>query len=692
MSIESIASQLAVAALVPVLVSVSFADMPALDEIVVTARRVEERLQDVPVSVQVVSGEYLDEADLSHLFSLQYSVPGLVVNNLGGYGAGFSLRGVADQGGSSLSVASYANGVYLGSADLAIARLFDLDRIEVLKGPQGTLYGRNSTGGSINFISRAPGDSFSSELEAAYGSFNTLRVQGFVNLPSEKADLRLAFIASEGDGFIRNTFDNRRFAEQDFYGLRASLRVKLNDRFSLDLVAQHITEDGASGELWLPNPLFLPDPDDLQLTTVTLADPFLKTDNDIVSIDAAYDFDFATLRSISGYAESKVDDKDDCAGLPDLIGCVRKIGPDTHTQWSQEFQLTAPTDAAIDWIAGAYYFKSDVSAYFYLLPSVASPMPQNDRSSTADNTAIAVYGQATLPLSNRWSMTAGLRYSDENSRLSDIGAGIRDNKALTVADYDGDHVSWRLDAAYAATEDLLVYASIATGFKSGGVTTDRLPNGSFDGYKPEELLAYESGIKSQWLERRLTLNASAFFYDFRNLQVNTVILEVGNIHAEVDNAAAAEIYGIDAASSFEVNNQLSLSGGVVWLPKRDFVEYQNDETGDTLSGNKLARVPAWTITAAAGYTQSLPGDGHLTTSIEYNYRSGFFYTKENLPVFSHEGFGLLNLFMRFEPGSEKWYLFVSGRNLTDEDYFTQVFIQSSPGYPATYEFGFGLRF
>ena len=199
-----------------------------LEEVIVTARKTEESAQRVPMSIQVLSAEFLDVTDPTHFFDLQNSVPGLVVNNLGLNGAGFSLRAVADQGGSSLAVATHLNGVYLGSSNLSTARLFDLERIEILKGPQGTLYGRNSTGGSINLITRAPEHGFSADIEAAYGSFETARVQGHVNVPFSRSALRLAFIASNGDGFIRNSVDDRRFAAKDFWGVRAAYRVEPN--------------------------------------------------------------------------------------------------------------------------------------------------------------------------------------------------------------------------------------------------------------------------------------------------------------------------------------------------------------------------------------------------------------------------------------------------------------------------------
>ena len=348
-------------------------------EIIVTARKIEESLQDVPMSVQALSGDFLDEANLTRLYELQFNTPGLVVNNAGLFGARFALRGISDQGGSSVSVATHLNGVYLGNANLAIARMFDLERIEVLKGPQGTLYGRNATGGSINFITQMPQDSFSADIEGAYGSYSTKRAQGHVNLPIENAAVRLAFIASEGDGYIRNSVDDRRFAESDFWGLRASLNVDMSDSARLSLMAQRVRDDGASGDLWTPNPEFLVDPSDIRLTTVTLANPYLVTENDNVSMTLDYDLAFGTLRSITGYARSRTDNLDDCAGEPRLQGCVRG-GTLGYDQWSQEIQLLLHGSGPIDGLVGIYYFDADAADDFDQFIPLVNPNPLNDYS------------------------------------------------------------------------------------------------------------------------------------------------------------------------------------------------------------------------------------------------------------------------------------------------------------------------
>jgi len=662
----------------------------ALEEVVVTARKTEESVQDVPMSVQVLGAELLDVTDPTHVFDLQYNVPGLVVNNVGLNGAGFSLRAVADQGGSSLSVASHMNGVYLGSSNLAIARMFDLERIEVLKGPQGTLYGRNATGGSINFIPRRPEAGFSADIEAAYGSFDTARLQGHVNVPFDRSALRLAWVASNGDGYIRNSVDDRRFAEQDFRGLRASWRFEPNDRLQFEAMAQHVEDDGAVGELWLPRPDFLAEPTDIHLTTVTLPNPFLETETDNVSVNVDVELGRATLHSITGYARNKVRDLDDCAGIPILAGCVRGVMPLRHEQLSQELRLASQGTGDVDWLVGVYFYDDDASRNYYQLTPVIDPEPTSNHVSTSAERTIAAFGQATWRPRDRWSITSGLRLNREDHRFATIGTGTEDSQTGVQSSKRWSNGSWRLDLAYAVRDEVLVYGGVSTGFKSGGITVQ--PGGVIDTFDPENLTAWEVGIKSRWLAERFTLNAAAFFYDFRDMQVNTSTITDSGLIFETDNAARAEIYGIDSEAMLQPNERLFFSAGVVWLPKREFVEYRNDRTGDTLSGNKLARAPEWTVTTAIGYEHPLADAGRFSARLEYNYRSGLFYTTDNNPLFAQGHFALVNLYLRFEPQDAKWYVFASGRNLGNEDYFNQVFLQSSPGFPDTYEAGFGYRF
>ena len=667
----------------------SEAENSSLEEVIVTARKVRENVHDIPLSVQVLTGEQLDEADLSRLFDLQHLVPGLVLNTTGMFGAGFALRGVSDQGGMHL------NGVYLGNSHLAIARQFDLDRIEVLKGPQGTLYGRNANGGSVNFITRAPEDEFGGELEGAFGSFDTTRLQGHLNVPLGSTAARLAFIGSDGDGFIRNTVDDRRFGEADYWGLRGSLAVEPNERWRIDFTAQHVYDDGASTELWLPNPVYLPDPDDIHLTTVTLANPFLRIENDFASLTAEYDLGVARVRSITGYAHNETNDLDDCQGLPFLLSCIRGGDPLLYEQWSQELQLASTAGERIDWLAGVYYFSGESREHSFQLVPLRSEQPLVDSNSTADETAWAVFSHATMQLGGGWGVSGGLRYSYEEAEVSSVGTGVFDNPELVVAAGDWDHPSWRLDLEYSTRDGLLYYTGLSTGFRSGGITTVRLPDDEFDHYDPEDLLAFEAGMKSQWPERGLTLDAAMFHYDFDNLQTLNRYFVGDELIGVIDNAAKAEVYGIDAATTLQATDRLTFTAAFVWLPKREYVEYVVSEDGQDLSGYELPRAPEWSVIGSLAYRWPLAHHGELSGRVEYSYRSEFVFTHEDLPPGaqrSQGSYGLLNVYLRFEPERANWYAFAAGRNLTDEDYFHQVYIQAAPGYPDTYEVGVGVRF
>jgi iron complex outermembrane receptor protein len=188
------------------------------------------------------------------------------------------------------------------------------------------------------------------------------------------------------------------------------------------------------------------------------------------------------------------------------------------------------------------------------------------------------------------------------------------------------------------------------------------------------------------------MNGAAFRYEFRDMQVSSPYLVAGRGILEITNAAKAELFGIDASGAFHMSDRLTLSAGAVWMPRRKFVEYRNSRTGDILSGKTLPRAPEWTATSAIDYRLPLRRTGILSARVEYNYRSDIFFSKENDLLLAQASFGLLNISLRFESTSREWYAFASGRNLTNETYFNQILLQASPGYPSTYEIGFGHRF
>lgn len=662
-----------------------------VDEVIVTARRVREELSAVPSSVQVLSGERLDQGGLSSLYQLQFEVPGLVVSNRGMFGAGLALRGVTDEGGGSLAIAPHVNGVYLGRSNLALARQFDIERVEVVKGPQGTLYGRNATGGSFNVVTRTPASEFGGAVEAAVGSFDTTRLQAHVDLPARRFAARLAVTGSEGDGFIRNSVDARRFAADDYAGARLALRAEPTAATTIDLMLQRVEDDGAAGELWLPRKDQLPDPGEVHLTTVTDPDPYLRARDELATLELAHGDDGLRLRSVTGYGRHQTRARDDCAGVPVLVGCVRGVQPLRFRQLSQELRLESATTRGARWVMGAFYFHSQESIDYFLSAPRLAPTTLNDTSTTSEETVQALFGEATRSVGEHWRATAGLRLSRERQRVTDIGRGVADRPGLAVGTDVRDDLSWRLAAEFSPDERLLAYGSVATGFKAGGISTQRLPDGELDRYDSEQLLAYEAGLNLGAPDRSWTLRASAFLYEYRDMQVRTTRLLAGQVVTDTDNAAAARIEGVDLAAAARVAGRLTFSGALVWLPRREFVRFADALSGDLLSGNDISRAPEWSATASIGYRLPIARLGELAAEADFAWRSGFFFTKENDPLLAQGAFGLLNLRLRLESRDRGWYAFASGFNVLGADHFDQVFLQSAPGRPARYELGFGMR-
>ena len=662
-------------------------DAGSPEQLIVTARKTEEGLYDVPMSVQSLSGQFLDATDPSSLYTLQLDVPGLVLASQGMFGVALALRGVTSEAGVA-SVATHFNGVYLGFSGLVLARMFDVERVEVLKGPQGTLYGRNATGGSINVIARPPGRDFAAGMETARGSFDETRIKGYVNLPAEKIAARIAVTGSDSHGYIRNSVDDRKFGEQDYMGVRASLRARPTDRLTIDLMAEHLHDDGANDDLWLPRADYLPDPRDIHLTTVTLANPFLDVKDDLFDVDVTYELGRMTLRSLTGSARNVTSDRDDCVATPSLQGCVRGLRPLIYDQRSEELRLEPSTAGPSRWVAGVLFLDADRAQNYYMsLPGKLI----NDTHEVTESTAYAAFGQVSHAFGSLWSFTGGLRVSHEGVQETSSGTGSADNLVPITADGSWDNTSWRLGFEYKPVEGAMLYASVATGFKSGGFTNELLPTGEFVRYRPEELTAYEVGLNMNLPGRRWKLLSSAFWYDFRDLQVRTVTILDNRTVSVIDNAARARVQGLDVSVSAWLTPRLNLDLGGVWLPRREFVEYVNALSGDTLSGNQIARAPRWSSSAALEYSLPVRSVGELRVRVDYNSRSRFFFTKENLPIMAQAGYGLLNLFLRFDFARDNWYLFGSARNVTSTDYFNQMFIQSNPAYPRTYELGFGWR-
>jgi iron complex outermembrane receptor protein len=532
---------------------------------------------------------------------------------------------------------------------------------------------------------------FNAAAEAATGSFSTTRLRGHLNLPGESVGARFAFVASEGDGFIRNALDERRFSEEDYWAARASLRFQARDDLTVDVVMQRAEDDGGSGELWTPRIGFFPDPGDIHLTRVVLADPYHDTTNDFASVNVGWQPGPWTLRSVTGYGRNYTRELDDCDnGMIAFQDCTRGVRPLRYEQFSQEFRVESGADGPLEWLAGLYFADAGEFQRFHNTSPFTSPLPASNYSVDSDERAYALFADATYALGGKWRLNGGVRFSREEHRFDFSGSGFTDGPSPRTGSGSWGAASWRAGLHYAASDRTLLYASVSTGFKSGGLNSRRLPDGSNNDYDPENLVAYEAGVNASLWNGRSVLRASAFFYDFQDMQVRTISTSGGSSMVVVDNAGAARIEGVDLSSITRLTSSLTITGNFVWLPRSEFTEYI-DFLGISRAGNRLTRAPELSASASIGYRARLRSLGELGLDVDYDYRTAHYFSKDNIAAEYQGDFGVLNLTLRLDSANEAWYAFASARNLLDEDYFLQALIQTAPGPPARYEVGLGWR-
>ncbi|QGZ93809.1 TonB-dependent receptor [Terricaulis silvestris] len=657
------------------------------EEIVVTAQRRDENIQDVPIAVSVVDADRLEAIGATDLTGLNQLAPGLHVQNINGFFIP-RIRGlgtVAVAPGLENSVAVYVDGVYYASQPGALLSLNNLDHTEVLKGPQGTLFGRNATGGLINVITRSPSQDLTGSLSASYGNYDTTTLSGYITggiLPDAAADLAVRY-SSQGDGYGTNlTTGNDVNRLINDYALRSRLQVTPTDATTITLSADYFYREtssigghpipGTTPFLGMGGSPYAGGPYDMQQNV----DPYSELEGGGASLTVAQDLGWARLTSISAYRTDSfliVFDQDATDGHFQELN----HGMQRDEQFSQEVMLQSNEDAHIQWTLGAYYLKLNgqldpFEQYFAFFPN-PSGIAITESDLTAESAAL--YGQATLPLSDRTNLTVGARYMDESvedsAQTNFVGFPP---SPLVSAERDDSAWAWRISLDHQLTDDILLYASYNRGYKSGGINS---PSPT-DFYLPEEVDAYEVGFKSQFFDRRAIFNAAFYYYDFQNLQV----FNFATAPPTIINAAGAEMYGADFDFSWRATNNLSLSAGLS-LIHHEFTDFPGAPSfvpstippfGNTVSlidasGNKLPFTPNGTLNLGAHYEIPTSG-GNWFADVDYYYNDGWFGAHDN--VFEQDAYSLVNAGVGWRSANDRWGVRLWGANLGDEEVATAL--------------------
>jgi iron complex outermembrane receptor protein len=731
---------LSVAGVSPTVAAQSPPPNDVLGEIVVTAEKRESTIQETPISISAFSGDALSGLGITGTDALASYTPGLTIQKevIGKV----VIRGIGTENytvGSDPGVAIHKDGVYLARSSVAIFDFFDMSRVEVLRGPQGTLYGRNATGGVINIVSNEPGTEFGGYARFDGGNYAKRRVEGAINVPfSDTVQGRLSVLYAQRDGYTKNVFpgapafslgaglptvpaqssakarDVDQLDNQDLWGARGQLKVALGDSGSVLLGAEILRDKSLppafkyfNGAPWTrPTDLNLPD---LRTVSQGFETAIPGTNRTVPSVGRAnqdaftarvkWDFDGVTLTSLSGYRKIDFSWINDGDGFDQFF--VTYFQTDRSTQFSQEFQLANRGDGPLQWILGAYYLNEDAKTFTGIPFIIPFPQPAILWDGKSKTSAYAVFGQGTYAFTDRLRTTLGLRYNKEDKKgdlaYSLFGGPINPAPPIApvgttwgqVLDKSWSAVTPKLALEYDVAPGVLGYGSVTRGFKSGGfnLLAGQAP------YNPEYLWAYEFGLKTKSAGGRLIANLSAFYYDYKDMQVGKVV----NLSATVVNAAKAKIKGAELELRAAPVDAVELNAGLAFLDTK-YDEFLTEDPGwpgargcgtlvtaprtISLAGCELPRAPKVQGNVGAQWKIPLAGGSELRLRGDYAYRSKQYFTQFNRQIVSQDGYGLANARITYAAPNDTWSVTAYGDNLSSKDYFVTV-LESGVAAPGT---------
>lgn len=679
----------------------------AQGEIIVTAQRREQRLQDVPVSVSVVTGASLQEKSAVTINDVIALTPGIQFAAPAG-AAGFpvfNIRGVTLLDFSytnESSVAVYSDDVYQGNPAFANLQLFDIDRVEILRGPQGTLYGRNATGGLVSYISKRPTADFSGSVLAQYGSYNDVVIEAAVSGPlTDGIRARIAGRFNRNDGYQLNQVTRTRLASIDHaLGLRGTVEIDLGPDVMLTLIGGYSntkgSEDGrASFGTRRPGNLTAtcttgeilaslcanaagfvdPDPDPRRPYSELSKIPYaMEAASGTARLEA--DLGFATLTSITAYEWGQKTDMIDVDAAA-VAGTNLQVSYFIdHRQFSQELRLGGES-GALNWLIGGYYYQDD--RFF------TAEFTRLGNGNYTDQTikSISGFGQVTYAVSDTFNLTAGGRYTSDKKTLQALAlvrnpvVGTRNGTQLflTSGELSPSKFTWKLGADIKIAPDVMLYAGVSTGFKTGGYNTSLVTSLAAIGpVDSEEITTYEAGIKSQLLDRTLTFNLSAYYTDYRNIQAAASIPCVGpgclspSISVYL-NIGDAEIYGLEAEAVIRPVRDFSVSLGLALNHNRLSAPPSVSISGVPLDGKRLANTPSQSISGGFNWTPSLgDGAGKAVIGADFKFQSHIFFRPDNTPLATQPAYALVGAHVgwRMDNGL---LIEAFATNLFDEEYF-----------------------
>lgn len=697
-----------------------------LEELVVTAERREANIQDVPIAVSAVTGERLRESGARDVRDLQQFVPNLQFNPVSSATAAtIFIRGVGVSdfnANTTGAVGVYVDDVFLAASSAKLFSVFDPAGVEVLRGPQGTLYGRNTTGGAIKFISKGPTEVPSGDVEVNYGNFNYLRLDGGLGGPlvADKLTARISGFRETRDGYLTNLVTGHKLNNIDVWAARAMFEFTPTESFSALLSIHGGKNAGDSRNFGFRGQL--PGNSDLS--------GYAPTDTNIdhqsynvegkelvesfgASLKLEQEFSWGTLTSLSAYEQLRRHNEGDYDNGPSNI--LTGFYIEKPRQFSQEIRVQSKAGQPLTWIVGAYFlgdrlktnsdlnllglFRDPTAPFNGAVPSAFIGDLHFPYTQTTDSAAL--FGQADYHVNDKLTATLGLRYSHDRVAMNYRSfylepQGIIPGYGVTLDDTQSFHdLSYRAALNFKPDEDTLIYASASSGYNAGG-----FPGGSattlteLKPYTSEKLYAYELGYKTELFDHRLRLATAAFYYDYKDIQVyildDTGILPV----QRKGNAEGAEIYGFEAELFAKPVQPLEISFGLGFNHGRyrSFIVPPNDFTGNTLTNS-----PKFTFSGSIQYTHDMGDLGALVGRLDGYAQTKVYYQPANDPLYGQSAIQQLNGQLTYKPAAGRWQAGLWVKNIANQRYTTAIFpivTSDALGWndPRTYGVRFGYHF
>ena len=692
-----------------------------IEEVLVTARRREESLQETPLSILAFSAAALDKQNATNIADLNHKLPNVFAGAGGGFGTGnanFSIRGIgADRNAinQESATALYIDDAYLSRSDGALLHVLDVERIEVLRGPQGTLFGRNATAGAIRYITKKPTDENEASVRLTAGTDSRLDGRLIANWAfAENAALRFTVASLNQDGFQKNAI-GQDLGDTDTDLVRAHLRWNPGDTVEVLASVDHTSSRGNGGanSLLGVNPAaliiglaagpaggFLDPTQDIVGSTTrssSITRAFRDSDNTGASLTVDWKMtDTVSLKSVTTYREFDIHAQFDFDSAAAIL--LENINTNRDAEmYSQEFQVAGSTEQT-DWLVGAFFYDEEANdrRNQATLGVQGSPGGTIRINNPHEIQSTALFGQGTFRVSDRFAITAGLRWTEDEKEViaSELLANgepvmflptdVNGNSGPLVirGSDDWSALSGRVSFEFAPRDDIFLFASYARGFRAGALN-DR-PRANFDiatqadpsvnygisAVSPEEMDVFELGFRSDLLDNRMRLNITAFYQDLKDFQIARQI-DVGGTGTItlLENAAGSEAYGLEAEFQYVPTDNFSIDANIGLLR----TEISEVDPGVALRvGDDLGNAPELTYNLGFDYSIDLERGARLGFRVDYAWVDDFYSNPGTDLQFPLDSYGLLDANILYTPASDRWDLAIYGKNLTDEQYFTQA--------------------